>query len=409
MAAAQKQSEATAESSARPSLTLLGSCVQDCRLVVSDDNVSVNVSGPVDHGPLFDYFSKSVEGEEEQRIFVSVGCSFSVILFVGLSSLSAAGFRQISGQRLKPHEDWHVSCVGFLFSKGLSEAELNCLPHYERMQPAVAYCIVGLPYFHPSWVNGSKTSEDATFAAVLHYRTSLVNTSFHKVLVKDFLRLLTTNRSLSSTIVDWYVCFLSQSCPPGVFIMPCDLQQKLMIEFNGEGAWSKVDKYHQPFEAEGRFIYPCYKANHTTLLLLDVSTSKYRSRLASIDSLDLHDSDVLEAFEKFLEHRKFPKPTICMLGGGKQLLNETECGVFTLMNMDAAVKREPFFNIETWDFDAKKRDLNSCKVAREHYASILRHHCVQWFRENVSVALLSSTNVSASSSAPKDAVQLLSD
>jgi hypothetical protein len=182
-----------------------------------------------------------------------------------------------------------------------------------------------------------------------------------------------------------------------------------MIEFNGQCAWSTVDKYHQPLEAECRFIYPCYKANHTTLLLLDVSTSKYRSRLASIDSLDLHDSDVLDAFEKFLEHRKCPKPKICMLGGGEQLENKTECGVFTLMNMDAALKLEPFFNTRTWDFEARKRDLSSCKVAREHYASILRHHCVQWFRENVSVALLSSTNVSASSSAPKDVVQLSSD
>ncbi len=145
-----------------------------------------------------------------------------------------------------------------------------------------------------------------------------------------------------------------------------------------------------------RFVYPVYCKHHTTLSLVDISKRKSRVRLSSIDSLKWHLDDIRAAFEKWQEHTLSLKPAICLLNGGEQGKNETECGVFTLMNMDAVLKQPLFFDVGKWDRDAAKRSVECCKGARNGYTSILRHHCVQWFRDKSAVVLMPSIPVSKS-------------
>jgi hypothetical protein len=285
-------------------------------------------------------------------------------------------------------EECRVTAVGFLISKSLSKAELECLRRYELMHAISTFCIVGLPYFESSWF-----SSDSTLELVLCYSTSTVENSFHKVSNIDFLRLLTPGCWIDSSIINWYGRFLSQSCLPGVNFMPCDIFDKLLLGFDGEDGMSAIDKYHGPFE-EGRYVYPCFWANHFTLSVLDVSKS--RARLASIDSLDWHEDDIRQAWKTFFEHRNLPRLSMCTLNGGQQLDNATECGAFVLLNMDAIVKQVPFFEIKSWNKEAHARNClpgGTCQVARKRYASLLRHQCLQWFRDKTAVHLHSNVYI----------------
>jgi hypothetical protein len=171
--------------------------------------------------------------------------------------------------------------------------------------------------------------------------------------------------------------------------MPCDIFDKLV----GEDGMSAVDKFHGPFE-EGRYVYPILSSNHFTLSVLDLSKS--RSRFATIDSLSWHEDYIRNAWEIFFKKRNLPKLSIATLDGGRQLQNDSECGAFTLLNMDALVKEAPFFDIKSWNQEALARNClpgGTCQVARERYASLLRHQCLQWFRDKIAVHLHSNVYI----------------
>ena len=171
--------------------------------------------------------------------------------------------------------------------------------------------------------------------------------------------------------------------------MPCDIFDKLV----GEDGMSAVDKFHGPFE-EGRYVYPILSSNHFTLSVLDLSKS--RSRFATIDSLSWHEDCIRNAWEIFFKKRNLPKLSIATLDGGRQLQNDSECGAFTLLNMDALVKEAPFFDIKSWNQEALARNClpgGTCQVARERYASLLRHQCLQWFRDKIAVHLHSNVYI----------------
>ncbi len=139
--------------------TSLKPYVIDCRLVVSDDKMSLNIDGPMDSRVLLEHCPSS-------QIFVSVCSSGTVILFFFMSSMSSAAFSHITGEGLESNEDWHITAAAFLFSKEFSASELSFLPKFETMQPCVAHCIVGLPYFVPYWLNNECSS---SFEEVLQY------------------------------------------------------------------------------------------------------------------------------------------------------------------------------------------------------------------------------------------------
>ena len=143
--------------------------------------------------------------------------------------------------------------------------------------------------------------------------------------------------------------------------MPCDIFDKLV----GEDGMSAVDKFHGPFE-EGTYVYPIRSSNHFTLSVLDLSKS--RSRFATIDSLSWLEDYIRNAWEIFFKKRNLPKLSIATLDGGRQLQNDSECGAFTLLNMDALVKEAPFFDIKSWNQEALARNCQpggTCQVARE--------------------------------------------
>jgi hypothetical protein len=168
---------AAVDSSLPPSTTatsLIALLVRDCRLVVSNDNYSYHIDGPVHPAKLFMH----LVGEEQESIFVSVGTSCTVILFLGVTIISSLRYREFTGKNFDLEEDCRITAVGFLISKSLSKTELECLRRYERMQPLSTYCIVGLPYFESSWFSSS----DSTLEIVLCYSTSTVENSRHKVL-----------------------------------------------------------------------------------------------------------------------------------------------------------------------------------------------------------------------------------
>ena len=168
---------AAVDSSLPPSTTatsLIALLVRDCRLVVSNDNYSYHIDGPVHPAKLFMH----LVGEEQESIFVSVGTSCTVILFLGVTIISSLRYREFTGKNFDLEEDCRITAVGFFISKSLSKTELECLRRYERMQPLSTYCIVGLPYFESSWFSSS----DSTLEIVLCYSTSTVENSRHKVL-----------------------------------------------------------------------------------------------------------------------------------------------------------------------------------------------------------------------------------
>ena len=377
---------AAAVDSLPPSTSPIASLVRDvmdCRLVISSDQVSHNIDGPANASKLFLHF---VEEEKEKSIFVSV-TSCTVILFLGVS-ISSYGFREIMGDYFDFEENFSITGVGFLLSRALSTVERQCL-RYERKQAISTFCIVGLPYFDASWFS----CLDSDLEHILCYSTANLENSVHKVLNIDFLRLLTPGRWIDSAIVNWYGRLLSQSCLPDVKFMPCDICDKLLAGLDVEDGMSAIDKYHGPFE-EGRYVYPCFQTKHFTLSVLDVSKS--RSRLASIDSLGWHDGHIRDAWEKFCQHRNLSKLSIYVLNGGQQGDNETECGVFCLINMELIVKQALFFDIKRWNAAASLRNClpkGTCQVARNRYASLLRHQCLEWFRGKNEVQLHSDVYV----------------
>jgi hypothetical protein len=215
----------------------------------------------------------------------------------------------------------------------------------------------------------------------------------YKVFCDDFWRLMTYGRWVDSNVINWYSHFLSLNEAKSDFrFLMTDFCDKLMLtvsECADKPRWEKAHKYIQSKERFSRFCFPCYFDHHWILTLFDFPNDR-PGRLCFIDSLQLFLPELQSAFQGYFRFRKFENVSVCLLRGGKQEKNGTECGIFCMQNMDAVLKTEPFFDLSTWNSAADQRSLRGCMDARQKYASILREHSIQWMRGEVPISLASA-------------------
>ncbi len=173
--------------------------------------------------------------------------------------------------------------------------------------------------------------------------------------------------------MDWYASFLSVNQPQSdvkffghdffsVAIRPHDDEKKLQRKLN-------IDC------CTARNCFPCYFHNHWTLTTFEASTAR-SPRLCFIDSLDIFEEEITQKFEDLfgLNSSFNTKVNLCHLNGGLQSEDPlSECGIFTMQNMEAFMKSEPFFKI------ARCTTVGICR-ATAHF------HRVQSFSKRVRCA-----------------------
>jgi hypothetical protein len=176
----------------------------------------------------------------------------------------------------------------------------------------------------------------------------------------------------------------------------------LLRMLTGDTKWERIDKFIKPSETKStRFCFPCFMDYHFTLTLFDVPPQDGRKsgRLCFIDSLEYYRQEISNAFHGFYSYRKFKNLSICNIRGGMQGKNMTECGIFCMQNMEAALATKPFFDLGEWTSSANDRSLEGCETARIHYSSLLREFSIRWMRSGTPVSLQAVPSVIEQASA----------
>jgi hypothetical protein len=310
-------------------------------------------------------------------------------MFVLTQPLSSEEYFNISNEW--EFSDSYVTCVGFQFLC----PEVPWVTDFKKISQTATNCIVGLPLVIDS---GEKVESEI----ILEY---LSGTDLATVPSVAFSRLKTHGKWVSSEVISWYACCLSQKTS----ITNCRIHAAEFgrIMFHGTVPDTTKEKLKTIVRLDDglhRACFPCMTNAHWTLTSFERSPNG-SGRLCFIDSLDIFEDDIREKFQEFFSDRevgKCEKLYLCQLGGGLQKNNITECGIFCMQNMDAIIHMKPFFKSSTWDSAANQRTLDGCKHARNYYASRLRQHCVLFFRHGTPVSLAAPEQMQPARVVPSD-------
>jgi len=184
-------------------------------------------------------------------------------------------------------------------------------------------------------------------------------------------------------LVDWYGDYLHRAAASiGFSISKVSFASKLILESTRAGSkevsWSKIIKKPPQEHDYKRVIYPNYFDSHFTIVVLDLPNNSRSARAVYIDPMQEYRPEIRNAFSSWFQHRQFLNMSHIHVHGGIQGDNETECGVFAMLNLDALLTTKPFFSLADWKKDSEKRDCSTCLSARIAYAAVLRNHIIQY-------------------------------
>ena len=341
---------------------------------------------------------------DRSKYFFSCSSTSKVLMCVFVSSLSADEYYSITregfGEAIMDAS--YITAVGFEFDpqarRGVELAPLAALECTHLSQTAT-HCIVGLP---PVMLRREAEKTEPMAEKILQF---LVPGSKEPGAVSSshFWLMATPGEWVGNECLDWYAHFLSANQRTSdVKLFSSDLFNVALR------AGDKMDRKLNIMLADcpQRSSFLCYFQNHWTLTTFE-KPIKRPGRLCFMDSLDIFDSNVTKTFQDVFEKR-FGKVAICHLNGGAQKEKPpTECGIFTMQNMEAFMKLEPFFKVAEWESAAKQRSSEGCKVARNGYAALLRENCVNFLRHGTPVSLAGPTKEHLSRS--QSEVVVLSD
>ena len=356
------------------------------KVVISDGKMS-SVNPTTAGTSLLQYCLKSMNR------FKSFSSSSSnskskVFMCVCLSALSPAEYFSITGEMIM--QDCCVTCVGFeSMSLDLVGA---CLT------PTATHCIVGLP----TVIHAHQLSAEVENILVYphHYRSGEVKA----VSSKQFWRMATPNTWIPGEILDWYGSFLSvNQHQPDVKVFTTDFFSLAIRPDKDKQLGRKLDIA----SCTARNCFPCYFEKHWTLATYEAPTVR-AGRLCFMDSLELFDQKITQTFEDLFGFSE-GRVSLCHMNGGLQFEQPpTECGIFTMQNMEAFMKAEPFFKIQGWESAARQRTSDGCEVRRNQYATLLREHSVQYLRLGTPVSLGPGNVLTEGKQSPHEVV-LISD
>ena len=299
------------------------------------------------------------------KCFSSSSSSSKVLMCVCLSALSPFEYHSITGEMIM--ENCCVTCVGFESpSLGTFGAHLT---------QTATHCIVGLPPVLDAPGPGAEVEN------ILVHPHPLRSNEVAAVSSMQFWRLATPGKWVPSEIMDWYASFLSVNQQSDVKFFGCDFFSVAIRPHDDEEKFQRKLKIDS---CTARNVFPCFFHNHWTLTTFEASTAR-TPRLCFMDSLDLFEHEITEKFLKLfgLTSSFNTNVNLCHLNGGSQSEDPlTECGIFTMQNMEAFMKSKPFFKIGEWESAARQRTSTGCKVSRNEYAALLREHSVHYLRLN---------------------------
>ena len=184
-------------------------------------------------------------------------------------------------------------------------------------------------------------------------------------------------------LVDWYGDYLHRAAASiGFSISKISFASKLILESTRAGSkevsWSTIIKKPPQEHDYKRIIYPNYFDSHFTIVVLDLPSNSRSARAVYIDPMQEYRPEIHNAFSSWFQHRQLLNMSHIHVHGGIQGDNETECGVFAMLNLDALLTTKPFFSLADWKKDSEKRDCSTCLSARIAYAAVLRNHIIQY-------------------------------
>jgi hypothetical protein len=184
-------------------------------------------------------------------------------------------------------------------------------------------------------------------------------------------------------VVDWYCAYLRQAAASiGFSISNTLFCKKLILESKRAGraevSWSEMIKKPRQENEYKRVIYPIYLDSHFTIVVLDLPDNSRSARAVFIDPMQEYRDDITNAFKSWFSYLKLYNMSYIHVHGGIQGENQTECGVFFMLNMDVLLTKKTFFSLVDWKKESETRDCNTCLSARLAYAAVLRQHIIQY-------------------------------